>query len=215
MKEIAQKGGLLTEHFLALKLDPLSPIAHHMQLIVQPPPRLPRNVPPALPGLGHTPEGGRIQLFREPVREVEQLHGRKWEWTQHTIRPGENLLSGIQGELFELRAEIEPGDASEISFRVRGAALRYDPARKTLSCLNKTVSAGSADGKLRLQLLIDRTTLEIFADRGRTSLSFFLAPGAEQAPLGSDSGRRGSESAVADRLGDEIHLASKREMKPT
>ena len=127
---------------------------------------------------------GRIQLFREPVREVEQLHGRKWEWTQHTIRPGENLLSGIQGELFELRAEIEPGDASEISFRVRGATLRYDPTRKTLSCLDKTMSAGTTDGRLRLQLLIDRTTLEIFADRGRTSLSFFLAPSTEQAPLG-------------------------------
>ena len=127
---------------------------------------------------------GRIQLFREPVREVEQLRGRKWEWTQHAIRAGENLLSGIQGELFELRAEIEPGHASEIGFRVRGAALRYDPARKTLSCFNQTMPAGSADGKLRLHLLIDRTTLEIFADRGRTSLSFFLAPSAEQAPLG-------------------------------
>ena len=43
--------------------------------------------------------------------------------------------------------------------------------------------AGSTDGILRLQLLIDRTTLEIFADQGRTSLSFFLAPNTEQAPL--------------------------------
>ncbi|MCX6924666.1 MAG: GH32 C-terminal domain-containing protein [Verrucomicrobia bacterium] len=126
---------------------------------------------------------GRIQLFREPVREVDQLHGRKWEWTQHALRPGENLLSGIRGELFELRTAIEPGDASEISFRVRGATLRYDPTRKTLTCLDKTVPAGSADGKLRLQLLIDRTTLEIFADRGRTSLSFFLAPGPHETPL--------------------------------
>ena len=85
---------------------------------------------------------GRIQLFREPVREIEQLHGRKWQWTQHSVRPGENLLSGIRGELFELRAEIEPGDASEISFRVRGATLRYDPARKTLSCLGKDRAGG-------------------------------------------------------------------------
>jgi sucrose-6-phosphate hydrolase SacC (GH32 family) len=46
------------------------------------------------------------------------------------------------------------------------------------------MSAGTTDGRLRLQLLIDRTTLEIFADRGRTSLSFFLAPSTEQAPLG-------------------------------
>jgi levanase/fructan beta-fructosidase len=127
---------------------------------------------------------GRIQLFREPIREIEQLHGRKWHWTEHAIRPGENPLAEVRGELFEVRAEIEPRAASEISFRVRGATLRYDPARKTLSCLGKTVPGGAADGRLRLQLLIDRTTLEIFADRGRTSLSFFLAPSAEPAPLG-------------------------------
>ncbi len=88
---------------------------------------------------------GRIQLCREPIREIDRLHGREWQWTQHGIRPGENLLSNVHGELFELRAEIELRDASEISFRVRGATLRYDPTRRTLSCYDKTVPERGKD----------------------------------------------------------------------
>src|ERR1039457_3657293 len=60
VKEVAQKGHLLCEHLLALNLDPLSPIAHRMDLTIQSPPRLPRNMSPALTGLGHTPESGPV-----------------------------------------------------------------------------------------------------------------------------------------------------------
>ena len=72
---------------------------------------------------------GHIQLCREPIREIDRLHGRNWSWNQHVVRPGEDLLSGIHGGLLELRAEIDPGNAAEITFRVRGASMRYDPAQ--------------------------------------------------------------------------------------
>src|ERR1019366_4089166 len=45
---------------LALNLDPLRPIAHRMDLTIQSPPGLPRTGSPALPGFGHTPEGGSV-----------------------------------------------------------------------------------------------------------------------------------------------------------
>lgn len=127
---------------------------------------------------------GRIQLFREPIREVDRLHGKRWRWKHETLLPGANLLSDVPGELFEIRAELEPRQAGEIVFRVRGATLRYDVARQTLSAFGQTVPAGSADGRLRLQMLVDRTTIEVFADRGRTALSFFVEPTTETTPLG-------------------------------
>jgi fructan beta-fructosidase len=129
-----------------------------------------------------TPQG--IRLFREPIREIDLLHGQRWHWEKQRLRSGENLLSDVQGELFEIRAKIESLQTSEICFKIRNITLHYDPAEKTLSCLGKKISAGSDDGKLRLQLLIDRNTVEIFADQGRTSLSFNVPPDKDRTPLG-------------------------------
>ena len=53
---------------------------------------------------------------------------------------------------------------------------------------------GSADGKLRLRMLVDRTTLEIFADGGRTSASFYVPPDRSSNPLGLAV--EGGEAAV-------------------
>jgi fructan beta-fructosidase len=135
--------------------------------------------------LRRTSEG--IRLFREPVREIELLHGRAWRWRDLAIRPGDDPLAEVTGELFHVRTEIDPGSASRVTLRVRGHELRYDPALKTLSFAAQTIRAGTPDGTVRLELLIDRTSLEIFADRGRTSMSFFLAPHATTAPLGIES----------------------------
>ena len=68
-----------------------------------------------------TDEG--IRMFAKPVREIETLHARKHAWKNRTLKEGENLLSGIKGELFDIRAEFEVGDAEEFGF-----VFRNDPA---------------------------------------------------------------------------------------
>ena len=124
-----------------------------------------------------------IVLCRYPVREIDQLHGTEWIFNESDMHPGENLLADISGELFDIQAEIDPNRAYLISFLVRNTKITYDPLRKTLSCNGKSILSSSADGLLRLRMLIDRTTLEIFADHGRTSLTFLLPPDNKELPL--------------------------------
>jgi sucrose-6-phosphate hydrolase SacC (GH32 family) len=43
----------------------------------------------------------------------------------------------------------------------------YDVAAGKLSCLDKTASLSPVDGVIRLELLVDRTSIEIFANDGQ------------------------------------------------
>jgi fructan beta-fructosidase len=112
-----------------------------------------------------TKEGPR--MFAEPVHEVEKLHRRKWLWKNEVLKPEENLLSDVSGELFHIRAELKVGDVQEIGFIIRSIPVVYDVQKRHLSCQNKTAPLKPVDGNIRLELLVDSTSIEIFGNDGR------------------------------------------------
>ena len=112
-----------------------------------------------------TDEGPR--LFALPVREIEKLHGKKHAWHDAAIEPEGNLLDGIEGDLFDIRAELEPGNAERLGFTIRGEPVAYDVKKGELSCKGCRAPLKLAGGKLRLQILVDRTSIEIYAGNGR------------------------------------------------
>jgi len=114
------------------------------------------------------PEG--IRLCHVPVREIKKLRGKKYSWKNTPLKRWENLLCGISGELFEIQAEIELGDASQVGFKLRGTPVVYNVEKKTLSCRSKTANLTPVDKKIKLHILVDRTSIEIFANDGRTSM---------------------------------------------
>jgi fructan beta-fructosidase len=130
-----------------------------------------------------TTEAG-VRLYAEPVAEVASLRGRRHSWDDRTIRPGENLLAGLAGDLFEIRAEFEVGDAAAFGFTVRGVAVSYDVATHELSCRGKTAPLRPLDGRVRLRLLVDRGSIEVFGNDGRVALSVGIIPPDDDRSLG-------------------------------
>jgi len=115
-----------------------------------------------------TDEG--IRLHAEPVREIEQLHGKKHQWCSEVLEPGANLLSDVEGELFDIRAELEPGGATEFGLVMRGVPITYDVQEQVLTCKDATAPLKPNDGKIRVQILADRTFIEVFGNDGRVCL---------------------------------------------
>ena len=111
-----------------------------------------------------TPDG--IRLCFQPVREIEKLHGKSHRLKAQPLNPGENPLSSISGELFDIRAEFEPGEAAQIGFNIRGSEVTFDVQKQELLCKDRKMPLRVADGKVRLQILADRTSLEIFGNDG-------------------------------------------------
>jgi len=114
----------------------------------------------------HTTEEGP-RMFAEPVREIEKFHKKHWRWKNEILKPADNLLSDVSGELFHIRAELQVGDIREIGFIIRDIPVVYNVRKQELSCNKKTAPLQPVDGKISIELLVDRTSIEIFGNDGR------------------------------------------------
>jgi fructan beta-fructosidase len=120
------------------------------------------------------PEG--IRMCRQPVREISLLYAKEHKWSNLTLKPGENPLSDITGDLFDIRAEFEPGDASEFGIKVRGAAVNYSARDRQLTCLGRSAALESVANRIRLQILVDRASIEVFGNDGKLSMTSCFLP---------------------------------------
>lgn len=112
-----------------------------------------------------TEDGPR--LLAMPVEEHASLRVRSHTLPTKPLEPGENPLAGLQAELVEVVAELSVGDAAEIGFRLRGIEVAFDVAKRELRCLDRSAPLRVVDGKIRLRVLVDRTSIDIFGNDGR------------------------------------------------
>ena len=59
------------------------------------------------------------------------------------------------------------GEASEVAMVIRGVPVTYSAKNSELRCLDKKAGLPMTDGRVRLRLLIDRASIEIFANEGQ------------------------------------------------
>jgi fructan beta-fructosidase len=107
-----------------------------------------------------------IRMFANPVREIEKLYKNKHSFNNEKLVPGNNPLSQINGELFDITAEIAIGNAAQIAFEIRGVPVMYNVKDKSISVKTETAPCIPKNGKIKLRLLVDRTSIEIFINDG-------------------------------------------------
>src|ERR1051326_2399890 len=67
--------------------------------------------------LRRAPDG--LRLRRGPGREIARLYARTHDWKDATVRPGQNPLANLSGDLFDIEAEVEPGEAKTFGVTIR------------------------------------------------------------------------------------------------
>ena len=111
--------------------------------------------------------GEGVRMFTKPVKEIELLHKKKHTWRNLTVKGGPNPLSAVKGELFDIRTEFEVGAAGRVVLNLRGSEAIYDVKTRQLSCRGRKATLKPIRGKVSLQILVDRTSIEIFGNDGR------------------------------------------------
>ena len=137
-----------------------------------------------------TPEGTR--LFREPIAEIAQLYTRTHELKTGALKPGENALADIHHGLLDLDLEIELKSAKQLRLNLRGEEIVYDVEAKKLKAFGRAPALAPIDGRLVLRVLLDRTSVELFGNRGDVTLSgvFFSDPANREARADRGGRRR-------------------------
>ncbi|MCH9021466.1 MAG: GH32 C-terminal domain-containing protein, partial [Planctomycetes bacterium] len=120
---------------------------------------------PVVLTLRTTEEG--IRMFTEPIAEIEIIHGKQYAWNNEILTPGKNPLSEITGELFHIRGLFDVGSAAQMGFLIRGTQVLFDAEKSQLSCNGKTATLKPKNGKITLEILVDRNSIEIFGNKGR------------------------------------------------
>jgi len=108
-----------------------------------------------------------LRLLVNPVKELASLRQQAHSIKPQVLKAGENPLAGVKGELLEVNAEIAVGDAAEIVFTLRGIPVVYDVKKQELTCKDRHAALKPVAGKIKLQIFVDRTSVDIFGNDGR------------------------------------------------
>ena len=178
---------------------------HYANNVPTDPWRSAQSIPRVL-SLRTTAEGPR--LFQEPVEELAKLREKRQRLTRADLKETQAWLAqrNLPHERFELELELDrlPADG-EVTLRIvtgpdQATVLRYDAGTQVLS-LDRTRSGRVdfhpqfpgvhtapvklADGRLKLRLFLDTSSIEVFAQDGAVVFTdvIFPDPGARRLEL--------------------------------
>jgi sucrose-6-phosphate hydrolase SacC (GH32 family) len=73
-----------------------------------------------------------------------------------------------------------------LDLTVHGERIRYDRHAQRLHCGDKSAPLELASGYLRLRVLVDRVSIEVFADHGQVAISHGFIPQPEDQSVNLD-----------------------------
>ena len=116
-----------------------------------------------------------VRLFAWPIEEYESIRGTAAD-------VGETELAGDpetigSGEMLDIEATFELGDARTVGMTIRGRELTYDTTTHRLRYGDIDAPLPVMDGTLELRILVDRGSVEIFAEGGYVVLAESIRPG--------------------------------------
>jgi fructan beta-fructosidase len=127
------------------------------------------NVPCELT-LRSTPQG--IRLFAEPVAELAKLRIGDPSVAKGS-GAGEGVLSAhLQAsEYFDLQLIALGTQAGDLTLTLPGATLSYDGLNRILTCNGEKVRLDQNQSGLKLRILVDRGSIEVFGNDGIVAIS--------------------------------------------
>jgi sucrose-6-phosphate hydrolase SacC (GH32 family) len=155
---------------------------------------------PTTVSLHTTPDG--IKAFRMPVDEISKLYTTAYTWRNLKPQKVNNLLNKLNGDLYDMNLDIDVKKASSFKIKLGNVSVSYNAATGILSCGGDAVKNGivpdsriSSDkskiniennmgmtplkplnGMIRLRILLDRNTIEVFGNGGEVVLSSCFMP---------------------------------------
>ncbi|KKL65662.1 hypothetical protein LCGC14_2152740 [marine sediment metagenome] len=109
------------------------------------------------------------RLFAQPIDEIKKLYGKNWIFRNKNVEEGQHsILEEKYGEgLYDISAEFEIGSAERFGLFINDIQIIYEIKEQKLYCQERNASLKPIEGKIKLRILVDRTTLELFANDGQ------------------------------------------------
>ncbi len=128
--------------------------------------------------------GDALKLFRTPAPEIKSLQGKEHAWKDLDLKPGNARPLEVPGDLFHIKAEVEVPEGSTLTFRIRGTPLNI--TGRSVACKSEPARVEGRVGTV--EILVDRASIETFANDGEVSLSACFLPTDDRLDVGCSGG---------------------------
>ena len=160
-----------------------------------------------------------IRLVQNPIKEIEMLRGKHFR-TRNLSISGQRSIDGFQPEknTYELIAELKPGENAEVGFKLcmgdgEETVVGYDA--KTGKMYVDRNNSGESDfstsfrgmysgplkrenGRVKLHVLVDQSSIEVFGNDGETVISCLIFPDTKSLGIEAFSKEGNSEIVSLD-----------------
>ncbi len=123
------------------------------------------------------------RMFAYPVEEIALLCDETHTWKELDVAEGTDILTTTTTEFLDINADFTIKDAVQIGFGIKGTSVIYDVQAQKLICDELSASMPSVNGKIRLRILVDRLTLEIFGNDGQVYMPMSVVHSHDGAGL--------------------------------
>jgi sucrose-6-phosphate hydrolase SacC (GH32 family) len=128
-----------------------------------------------------------LETLREPKPVAERAFlGEVWRSDLKTGQTHKVIAENLDAFDVELVLKLESiANAAKptVTFSLHGTELLYDVTKKTLTCKGVSAPVPLKDGNLALRILVDRGSVEVFADSGRVAMSIAAIPAEKNTRL--------------------------------
>ncbi|WP_161554511.1 DUF4980 domain-containing protein [Sinomicrobium soli] len=112
-----------------------------------------------------TEEG--LKIARQPVEELKKLRKKHHVFENRQLRDGESfLLKKIKDDFLEIHTRFSSITSEQIIFSIKGVDVIYNVKDETLSIDGVDMHLPLTNNQLELTLYVDRTGIELFANKG-------------------------------------------------
>lgn len=120
-----------------------------------------------------------VKLVRVPHESINTLTDKLYTWDNKKLYPGlnKNPLGKVVSDCFRLRGTFDLSSCNSFGFvfmkdlKNNGVELQYTVENNELACLGQSVKVEPINGKITLDILVDRTSIEVFANDGISNLT--------------------------------------------
>jgi sucrose-6-phosphate hydrolase SacC (GH32 family) len=124
-----------------------------------------------------------LQVYRYPVSELRQLRHNTLCLGDIELRPDTTQVIDKSGDLLDIEADIAAQAKGRLTFSVRGIEVTYDFESQIVICQGHEGPLKPENGRIELRILVDRSSLEIFGNGGRLSMTFCILPNSDKPSI--------------------------------
>jgi len=129
--------------------------------------------------LHNCPQG--IFLYRKPISQIKNLRTFQYYWQNKILKPEESFIKNVDEKLLDIRLEVELEDGVSFCLIIWGEKIMYSGG--TITCFGSKGPLKPLSNRIKLQVLLDRSSIELFGNDGKISISKIFFPHSEENKL--------------------------------